>query len=200
MELTNFQNFNDAPFIKSFDLKTTFDLNEIYYLLQKEKWVKEDIAIENENDNSRSLSSNINRTLQNFKITITSDEFKKHLIDLIFSWEQFHYNWTDITKERLFNITKIHAQFKKNLPNHEGTIHQESRNTICAGMIYFIPYEDENQSTVFYVNNDFMSPVYPPTGMGKGWIAMNIWSHTHQGRNLSMDDRYTLVFFLNLLL
>lgn len=121
-----------------------------------------------------------------------SSEFKKTLLDLVWKDIMFQHKWGPrLNYDKINNITITEFGFNKDLPGFSTDLHLENRCQIAFGMIYFMTEDAKDRSTFFYRTANKNDPIRIPTGMGKGWLAINTHEGWHEGWNQSNEDRYS---------
>jgi hypothetical protein len=120
-----------------------------------------------------------------------SDAFKRRIID----WMYEHYQSIDVTwgltADEMFNKSRTHIEFTKDLPGFVNDIHCDYRQLIATGMVYFSESDNPDLSTYFYETQDRVNPIRMPTNFGDGWWHMNYHNTWHEGWNRTDQVRYS---------
>jgi len=187
-------------FVYSVNLDVQADHATISAALEKETWVPDRAAYGQADFTSRyylEWNKISDPVLQDLQGWACSDSFRRSVIDQLYSEPTFAGHWS-IDPETMFGITSSSGQFLKDLPGFGSGVHLDNRLQVAAGMIYFINGDDENQSTVFYCDQNKLSPARIPTGHGQGWIAANMHDSWHDGWNHSDQPRYSMILSVGL--
>jgi hypothetical protein len=186
--------------VYSVNLDVQINYADIIASLEKETWFPDQGAYGQADFVSRyylewdKISDPVLRDLQGWAC---SDSFRRSVINQLYSEPTFAGYWS-IDPETMFRITSSSGQFLKDLPGFGAGLHLDNRLQVAAGMIYFINRDDENQSTVFYSDQEKNLPTRIPTGHGQGWIAANMHNSWHDGWNHSDQPRYSMILSIGL--
>jgi hypothetical protein len=187
-------------FVYKVNLDIRADYANIIASLEKETWFPDQGAYGQSNFVSRyylNWDQVQNTYLQEIQDWSCSDDFRRSVIDQLYSEPNFAGYWS-IDPETMFRTTVSSGRFLKDLPGFGAGVHIDNRLQVAAGMIYFIDGDDENQSTTFYSTPTGADPCRIPTGHGHGWIAANMHDSWHDGWNRSAQNRYSLILSLGL--
>jgi len=171
---------------------------EMVALLKAETWPHDKIGYGQSDLAARyRLNDPGNPVLKEILDTISGPDFKKAIIDQLYSEEYFPGKW-GISPEKMSAITVVYAGYVKDQPGHLIRIHTDDRMHVVQGMIYFIDGDDPDQATTFYTTKDHQNPMRITTGHGCGFMAANTNDGYHAGHNVSDQDRYSVIFGLRL--
>ena len=187
-------------FVYAVNLDLPVDNQTIIDELRQQNW-RPDQAAYGQSDfvgryflNWDDLTSESLKSLQSWS---HSDQFRKTIIDQLYSEKLFGGHWS-IGPEEMFRNTKSSGRFLKDLPGFTAGLHIDNRLLVASGMIYFVNGDDPNQSTTFYSNSRRDYPRRIPTGHGRGWIAANTHDSWHDGLNQSSQERYSMILSVGL--
>jgi len=133
--------------------------------------------------------------LSSVKQSLTSNQFKRTIIDLLYQDKEFVDCW-QIDAEKMYNNTNTFATFVLDKPGYTTNYHLDNRRIVATGMQYFINDDDPNQSTYFYTSSKGEGELRMMTGFNRGWLMGNLHTTWHRGFNLSTSDRYAVLFGL----
>jgi hypothetical protein len=143
---------------------------------------------------STGVGTNIQLCLEFFR----SDTIKQLIIDTLYADNKFVNAWKMTSAEQMFKSTDAFANLFLDKPGFKTDMHLDARSIVATGMCYFIEQDDADQSTFFYTFSEKNSALRIPTGMGKGWMIANMHSTWHRGHNISDQNRYSILYGLQL--
>jgi len=104
----------------------------------------------------------------------------------------------ELTKDQLYNCTSMHAEFTKDLPGMDNSVHLDYKFLICTGLIYLTEKDDPKVASFFYDDKEMSNPRRWTTEFGNGWMHMNDYNTWHSGGNFGDEVRYTMLIGLTL--
>lgn len=134
-------------------------------------------------------------TIQRF---LSSDETKSQIIDVMhehipdLAWE---YNFD---RQRMFDHTNLHAELTRDSAGFVNVLHTDFRLLTATGMVYLMPEDSEDLSTMFYDDANRSNPLRMTTNFGDGWWHANGNNTYHEGWNRSSQYRYSFLLGLTL--
>ena len=182
----------------TFNLMLPADNSDIIKELEKETWVPDEAGYGQSQFPTRfrirQVQSNILREIEQY---VEHGKFKHQIIDQLYQDSDFAAMW-GVDPAKMDQQTFIYGVFTKDLPGYLIRIHTDDRMHVAQGMIYFIPTDDPDQSTIFYTSFEGDNPIRIPNGPGAGYVAANTNNSWHTGKNASTQDRYSLIFGIRL--
>ena len=192
----NFQKQRDLLYTFKLDLINSIDV--ILKELQQELWSPDEAGYNQSSFPTRfrvrQVRSPVLREIEKY---VEHGEFKSLLLTELYKSQSFGAIW-GVGPERIDKMTFIYGIFTKDLPGYNIRIHTDDRMHVVQGMIYFIPTDDPDQSTIFYTSLEGNNPMRISTGPGAGYFAANTNNGWHTGKNASTQDRYSLIFGIRL--
>lgn len=158
--------------------------------LRNDDWAGDNTSYNIQAFNQRyRLHSPRSQRLQQINQWFHGDEFKRSILDTLYSEEWWSGYW-GIDPERMRERTTAFGTLTLDKPGFGTGIHLDNRALVAVGICYFIPEDVPEQSTYFYTDKDKSNELRIRTGWGKGWIAANMHDSWHDGMNRSDRDRY----------
>lgn len=129
---------------------------------------------------------------------LNSPEFKKNVIDTIKGYKFINQLYPDNILEMLDRCTTLTFSFyKQSYDKHH--LHLDHRTSVAQGIIYFDETNTSGHATRVYPNYpDTSSKIESNTAKGNGILMLNTQNTWHEGGNLISDDRYFLLYCLEL--
>jgi hypothetical protein len=106
--------------------------------------------------------------------------------------------WAGTSLEQLKQNTRAFCEVLRDLPGLTTSIHVDHRSCVTAGMLFFNPTDDAEQSTSFYTSEQGQAPMRMSSKIGNGWYTANWHKSWHEGGNTSENVRYAMKFGLHL--
>ena len=185
-------------YIYTFNLSLPHTNDKILSALQKETWTADQAGYAQNNFPTRyRLIHPKNSVLTEIQQWIDHGDVKKQIIDQLYQEPLFPGYW-GLSQERMMDQTFIYGIYTLDKPGYSIRIHTDDRLHVAQGMIYFIPTDDPDQSTIFYTSFEGDNPIRIPNGPGAGYVAANTNNSWHTGKNASTQDRYSLIFGIRL--
>ena len=126
---------------------------------------------------------------------ILSDEFKQSVIDAILQYKFIERLYPASFLNNLSSYTKIgHCFHKQGQDKHH--LHLDHRTNIAQGLIYFDKHHNPLHSTRVHPKPGVK--IESNTESGNGIMMLNTENSWHEGGNLDTDDRYFLLYSLEL--
>jgi len=186
-------------YVYTLKLELPYSNEEMLELLQQETW---------EQDRSNGYQPSTfttrhrlhypkNPILKEIQKWVTHGNLKQKLLSTLYQ-ESFWSGLWGVSQERMDSNTLIYGTFIKDRPRYNLIPHTDDRIHVLQGMIYFIPTDDPNQSTMCYTTREGSDPLRIPTGHGLGYFAANSNNSWHAGKNASDQDRYSLIYGIRL--
>ena len=185
-------------FIYTFNLPLSTSNDVILKELQQEPWIPDEAGYNQSSFPTRFRVRSVQSLiLQELEQYVEHGEFKSLILTELYKNNTFGAIW-GVSPERMDAMTFIYGLFTKDLPGYNIRIHTDDRMHVVQGMIYFIPTDDPDQSTIFYTSLEGNNPMRISTGPGAGYFAANTNNGWHTGKNASTQDRYSLIFGIRL--
>jgi hypothetical protein len=114
--------------------------------------------------------------------------------------EKFHETndfkllWKNISLEEFKKKVKFSCGCLVDKPGFSLSPHLDSRQIVITGMIFLNPVNDVRQNTILYDDPYMKNPKHLPSNIGEGWVMCNTHTTWHSGRNLSDQNRYSILF------
>jgi hypothetical protein len=208
----NFSN-TERPLVYQLNLETVYSASSFINELDQENWqVEEFKKIGWKSGGGRHTIDGINRynskstvpsikgeILKQLVVYSLSDEFKARWLTKMLEDSTFCMIWGRSNLKQMMDFTTLQADYA--LDNSMTTIalHLDNRLLLGTGMIYLNETNDltaSQQSTIFYTDQERSNPLVIKPSFGSGWAAANTHNSWHEGKNLSIQKRYSLLLGL----
>lgn len=161
--------------------------------------LSEEIKLETVVDNTnRSNKYNLSTNQPNISAIhqyLLSDEFKQEVIDTILQYKLIERLYPPKFLNNMASYTKIgHCFHKQGNDNHR--IHLDHRTNLAQGLIYFDKQHNALHSTRVHPRPGVT--IESNTESGNGILILNTENSWHEGGNLDTDDRYFVLYSLEL--
>lgn len=157
--------------------------------------IKLETVVDNTNRRNKYVLSTTQPNISAIHQHILSEEFKQSVIDTIQQYKFIERLYPARFLNNMSSYTKIgHCFHKQGYNKHH--LHLDHRTSIAQGLIYFDKQHNPLHSTRVHQAQGVV--IESNTMSGNGILILNTENNWHEGGNLSNDDRYFVLYSLEL--